>query len=524
MHPQIFKRILRHNTDMERDMNLIDSLVAIVGEANVISDAAARSLASSDLFPWPGRVVAELVVRPASTDETSRVVSLLAAAGKSMVPRGAGLSYTAGAVPHAPCVVIDSARLDRIDIHADDMYVTVGAGCVWQTLSEALKPLGLRAIQISPISGAVTTVGGLVSNNVPGGLDGVIGVTAVLADGTVADTGSAASRQGLAFQRYAGPDLTGLFLGDCGAFGIKTAVALRLAPERAAAFGSFGFARADQMLAAMTTLLRRGLVTRAFSMDQAKGRSATTVDTAEAASIVSAVVKGATSVGGALKDVAQLAFSRNVLRQAPWSLHLVVEGVSEALAQTQLDLARAVCLETGIEIDNVVPKTLRAKPYSIRGFLGVDGERWVPVHGIVPLSRAAACHAALEAHIERNASALASAGVKSSWLVSSTGTYITIEPMFYWNDELDAIHLANLSERNRSRFAGRAANPAARALVSRMRLELRDIMDTHHAIHAQVGRFYRYADLMTPGSAALVRRIKQALDPQGRMNPGVLGV
>jgi len=512
------------NANMERNMNLIDTLAAIVGKPNVLSDDAARSLASSDLFPWPERAVAELVVRPASTDETSRVVRLLAAAGKPMVPRGAGLSYTAGAVPHAPCVVIDCARLDQIDIHADDMYVTVGAGCVWATLSEALAPLGLRALQASPYSGAVSTVGGLVSNNMPGGLDGVIGVTAVLADGTIADTGSAASRQGSAFQRYAGPDLTGLFLGDCGAFGIKTAVVLRLAPKRAAAFASFGFARADQMLSAMTTLQRRGLVSRAFSMDQAKGRSATTIDGAEAASIVSAVVKGAGSVGGAFKDIAQLAFSRNVLRQAPWSLHLVTDGASEELARTQLDMARAVCRETGVELDNVVPKTLYAKPYSIRGFLGVDGERWVPVHGIVPLSRAAACHAALAAHIDLNSGALASAGVKSSWLVSSTGAYITIEPMFYWNDELDAIHLANLSERNRSRFAGRAANLAARALVSRMRLELRDIMDAHHAIHAQLGRFYRYADLMTPGSAALVARIKQALDPQGRMNPGVLGV
>ncbi len=509
---------------MKHDTHLIDSLAAITGHANVVADADACLLASSDIFPWPGRIPADLVVRPGSTEETARVMALLQKTGNSVVPRGAGLSYTGGAVPHSACVVIDTARLDTIDIHAEDLYVTVGAGVTWEKLAAALKPLGLRATQSSPISGSVTTVGGLASNNVPGGLDGVIGLTAVLANGTVVSTGSSAASTGSAFQRYAGPDLTGLFLGDCGAFGIKTSITLRLATEPAAAFASFGFAQAGHMLAAMSAVVRNRLVARAFSMDQARGRSATTIDAGDAAGIVGAVARNAGSIGGALKDVAQLAFRRNVLHEAAWSLHLVVEGANEAIAQAQLELARAICVENGTEMDNVVPKTMRAKPFSIRGFLGVDGERWVPVHGIVPMSRAAACHAILDAHLLKNAATLASAGIKYSWLISSSGAYISIEPMFYWHDELDPIHFAHLSERNRTRFGGRPANLAARALVTQMRGELRDIMDAHQAVHAQLGRFYRYTDQMTVESGDFVRRIKQALDPQGRMNPGVLGL
>jgi len=164
---------------MKHDTNLIDALAAIAGHANVLADADACLLASSDIFPWPGRIPADLVIRPGSTEETSRVMALLDKTGNSVVPRGAGLSYTGGAVPHSPGVVIDMARLDQIDIHAEDLYVTVGAGVTWEKLAAALKPLGLRATQSSPISGSVTTVGGLVSNNVPGGLDGVIGLTAV---------------------------------------------------------------------------------------------------------------------------------------------------------------------------------------------------------------------------------------------------------------------------------------------------------------------------------------------------------
>ena len=509
---------------MKHDTHLIDSLAAITGHANVVADADACLLASSDIFPWPGRIPADLVVRPGSTEETARVMALLQKTGNSIVPRGAGLSYTGGAVPHSACVVIDTARLDTIDIHAEDLYVTVGAGVTWEKLAAALKPLGLRATQSSPISGSVTTVGGLASNNVPGGLDGVIGLTAVLANGTVVSTGSSAASTGSAFQRYAGPDLTGLFLGDCGAFGIKTSITLRLATEPAAAFASFGFAQAGHMLAAMSAVVRQRLVARAFSMDQARGRSATAIDAGDAAGIVGAVARNAGSIGGALKDVAQLAFRRNVLHEAAWSLHLVIEGANEAIAQAQLELARAICVENGTEMDNVVPKTMRAKPFSIRGFLGVDGERWVPVHGIVPMSRAAACHATLDAHLLKNAATLASAGIKYSWLISSSGAYISIEPMFYWHDELDPIHFAHLSERNRTRFGGRPANLAARALVTQMRGELRDIMDAHQAVHAQLGRFYRYTDQMTVESGDFVRRIKQALDPQWRMNPGVLGL
>ena len=171
-----------------------------------------------------------------------------------------------------------------------------------------------------------------------------------------------------------------------------------------------------------------------------------------------------------------------------------------------------------------MPKTLRAKPYSVRGMLGPQGERWVPVHGILPLSRARTCMAALRAHLAAQAEGLASTGVSVQWLVSSVGAYVTIEPMFYWRDALDAIHLVHLSQRNRARFGGVAENPAARSLVRRLRGELRVILEAHDAVHAQVGRFYRLTELMDTGSRELLVRVKRALDPEARMNPGALGL
>lgn len=506
------------------DDTLRAQLAAIVGAAHVLADDGARQLGSADLFDWPEAVVADLVVRPGSTDELARVAALLSRAGSAIVPRGAGLSYTAGVVPHGAAVVIDGLRLDSIAIHADDLYAVVGAGVTWEKLAQALKPHGLRAAQINPISGSHSTVGGTASQNIPGGLDNIIGLTVVLADGTMVRTGSAARAGASAFLRYAGPDLTGLFLGDCGAFGLKAEVVVRLAVEGETAFASFAFPRADDMLAALATLRRRNLVSRAFSMDQLKGQSATRIDTTEAAGVIGAVIKDAGSVGRAFKDLAQLARGRKVLDDAGWSLHMTAEAASGAIAEAQIELARAVCRPAGREIDNVIPKTLRAKPYSIRGMVGPDGERWVPVHGILPLSRARACMAALLEKIEIESGALGGAGISVSWMISSSGAYVTIEPMFYWRDSLDPIHLLHLSERNRARFGGGAVNQAARVLVRRLRGELRALMQAHDAQHAQLGRFYPYLPLLEPGAQALAARIKDALDPGRRMNPGVLGL
>ncbi len=505
--------------------DLTTTLGAIVGAANVLADAPTRALASSDLFDWPAAVPAEFVVRPGSSDEAAAVVRVLAAAGRAVVPRGAGLSYTAGAVAHAPAVVIDTVRLDAIRIDAGNLVATVGAGATWAALAAQLQPVGLRAAAPAPISGSHSTIGGAAAQNLPGGMDGFVGAAVVLADGTLVRTGSAARLGGSAFWRHHGPDLTGLFLGDCGAFGFKTELALRLVPEKPVAFASFSFDTSSALVVALVALMRGQVVTRGFAMDRLRTRAATSLEAVEAVRMLGAVVARAASVGQALRDTAQLAKAAIGVRgdEAPWALHLTAEADTERAAAERIDAARRICA-AGREIDNVIPKTLRAKPFSIRGMIGPDGERWVPVHGIVPLSRAVAAMAALEAALAQEQPALDQAGLAVNWVVSSMGAYVTIEPMVYWRDALEPIHLAALTAKNRARFGAFAANAEGRALVRRLRLRLRDVLDAQDAVHAQIGRFYRYTEQMDEGSAALVRRIKAALDPEGRMNPGVLGL
>lgn len=110
------------------------------------------------------------------------------------------------------------------------------AGCTWKSLFEALNPLGLRTPYWGPLSGMYATVGGALSQNSLFHGSGLIldgrsqcdRTEVVLADGTVLETGSGSHRYSNAFWRHFGPDLTGMFTADTGAFGIKAVAVLRL--------------------------------------------------------------------------------------------------------------------------------------------------------------------------------------------------------------------------------------------------------------------------------------------------------
>jgi len=503
--------------------DLAHELAGIIGDGHLLRDEASCALAGSDLFRWPGAALPDMVLGPADTAETAACLAALPRAGRPVVPRGAGLSYTAGVVPQRPAAVLDLRRLDAVRVEAGDLTAIVGAGCTWQRLAEALAPHGLRPVLAAPISGSHSTVGGAASQGLPGGLDGVVGLTVALADGTVVRTGSGAISGGLPFWRYHGPDLTGLFLGDCGAFGVKTEIVLRLAPERACAHASFAFGTGGDMLAALLLLQRGGLVSRAFAMDRTRIEAAGRPGLGEVLRVAAGVAMRAGSPLRALRDLAVLRHVGDAT-EAAWSLHLTVEGVDETTAEAQLRHARSVCRTRGREISPTIPKAMRARPFSVRGMVGSGGERWVPVHGILAMSRAEACLAALQTHLAGRAPDLSGAGIRLSWLISSAGAYVSIEPMFLWRDALDPIHLAHLSTRNRDRFGGAAEDLPARALVRALRTELRDIFDRHGATHAQLGRFYRGGDALEPGARALLEGVKRALDPAGRMNPGVLGL
>lgn len=499
--------------------NLREELIGIVGEKNFSTDAAECDLATSDIFDWPERKPAVAVVRPATTEEVSQVVSALRPAAVPLVPRGAGLSYSGGMAAGCDSVVLETSRLDSIEVDAGNLVATVGAGASWQSVSEALATHDLVSRQPSPISGQYSTVGGLASQGLPAGTDGILGLSVVLPDASVIRTGTRSGAMRPA------PDLTSLFLGDCGAFGIKTEVVIRLARRPAAGFATFQFETVPPLIEVLGRCMREGLVSRAFAMDNAKAEQAKAVDGDEGLRAAVAVLRKSDSLMGAAQNAAKLiGFTASRSEAAQWSLHLTIESATSEGVQAQLRAVRAICSGPGREAPDIFPRTLHAKPYSARGLVGPQGERWVPLHGIFPLADAEMAVAALQDKVKEMGPELAKHGVTVSWLLSSSGSYLLVEPMFYWSDHLDGVHIKYLSPRNRDRFGSFDENPETRKVVRRLREALRESMDANGASHCQIGRFYHLDSQMDHGLFRQLEQWKKLLDPANTLNPGVLGL
>jgi glycolate oxidase FAD binding subunit len=178
-----------------------------------------------------GGVVPHEVVRPSSVDEVSEVLRAAAADGRTVVPVG-GRSKLGWAAPPESCdLVLDLTGLDRIVEHvAGDLTVVAEAGVRLADLQSALAGAGQQLGLDPPEDGA--TLGGVVSADASGPRrlrygttrDLLIGITVVLADGTVAHAG------GKVVKNVAGYDLGKLFTGAHGTLGVVTSTTWRLHP------------------------------------------------------------------------------------------------------------------------------------------------------------------------------------------------------------------------------------------------------------------------------------------------------
>jgi D-lactate dehydrogenase (cytochrome) len=172
----------------------------------------------------------DVVCFPHSTEEVSEIVKISAKHQVPVIAFGAGTSMEAQVNAIHGGITIDMREMNKIlNISPQDLQAKVEAGVSRKQLNRALDNTGFTFF-IDP--GADATIGGMTSTRASGTTavrygtmrENVMGLTVVLADGRVIKTGTRARKSA------AGYDLTRMFVGAEGTLGVITEVTLRLHP------------------------------------------------------------------------------------------------------------------------------------------------------------------------------------------------------------------------------------------------------------------------------------------------------
>ena len=291
------------------------------------------------------------------------------------------------------------------------------------------------------LSGLKATVGGGMSQNGifwgstrhGSAADSCLSLEVVLADGTLMRTG----HQNM---RSYGPDLTGLFLADTGALGMKAEITLRLIREaKAHGYASFTLSERPAALGALADIERAGIAAECFGFDPRLNAIRMKRDSmASDAKALTRMMRSQGSLMKGLKEGAKVALAgRDFIDRARFSLHILTEGRIQAAADAGIAEARRIVLSHGgSETENTIPKIIRANPFGpLNSVLGPEGERWAPIHGLVPHVKADACYAGIDALFHARRADMDRLGVHAGTLIAAVAGGMTlIEPCLYWPD------------------------------------------------------------------------------------------
>lgn len=211
----------------------IDRLRTALGSAAVLTDADLRAGHEVDWTGrWHGRAAA--VVRPHDTDQVATVLRIAEACGIAVVPQGGNTGLVAGGVPideARDAIVLSTRALDAIDIDAATGEVIVGAGATLEAVQRIAHAHGWDT-PVDLASRGSATIGGMVATNAGGKQvvryghigEHVLGVEAVLADGSVVGTVPALRKDNTGYR------WPGILTGSEGTLAVITRVHLRLVP------------------------------------------------------------------------------------------------------------------------------------------------------------------------------------------------------------------------------------------------------------------------------------------------------
>jgi glycolate oxidase len=426
---------------------------------------------------------AELTVSPGTRDEVVAVAGWAAAEGLSITPVVAGYNVAGIAIPQGG-LVLDLRRLDAIEVDEDTRTVIVEPGVTFEQLKAHLDARHPDLAYTYPFAPPFTSVlmnallDGLNNLSLPGGAMGrwITGVEAVLADGTVVRTGTGGVVDGW-FARAPLPDLTGLFVSTQGTTGIVLRAGLALVPKPAHRTRWFAFCWSlDQANAAMRALARTGSVDDVGCMTWPSAK----------------LLFGATR-GLVRADDEPMAF-----------LFIDLTGASAAELAARRDLARELLAAAGVdppfEVSHLVElmpgmAKLAELPTTLDFLLDFPGGglAWVGSYG-PPGQWVAGAEAGL-AVLERH----------------GFPPFLVARPME--GGRYHVLRYVACFDRGDPEEVGRVRSAMG---------ELADVVLDHGYVpyKASADAARRILDRADPGFTALLTRVRDALDPERRMNPG----
>jgi D-lactate dehydrogenase (cytochrome) len=449
---------------------VIEDLKAIVGDRVSTSDAVREHHSHGESWHPPG--LPEAVVFPTSTEEVAAVVKLCARQRKPVVPFGMGSSLEGHVNAIHGGVSIDLTRMTKVlRLSPEDLDITVEAGLTRLKLDAHLKNTGLM-FPIDP--GADATIGGMTATRASGTTavrygtmrENVLGLTVVLADGSVIKTGGRARKSSSGF------DLTRLFVGSEGTLGVMTEVTLRL------------YGRPEAVRAAVCPF------------ESMSGAAKTVIQTIQLGIPVARIE---------IIDEAQLrvvnAYSKTSYPLAP-TLFFEFHGISETAVEDQIRAVEEIAREHGargftwaasLEDRNTLWQARHNAYYAT--VASRPGARAWTTDICVPISHLAEC-------IQETQADIAAANVVAP-LVGHAGDgnfhlIIMLDP----EDKEEFATISRLSER----------------LVERA-LKFGGTCSGEHGVG--IGKL-KYLEAEHGAALDVMRAIKRAIDPNNLMNPGKL--
>jgi glycolate oxidase len=257
----------------------IERLISLLGNEKVSTTPGLISTHSTD--KWDASHPPDVVVFAESTADVVMLMRFASEHGIPVTTRGAGVGYVGGCVPVSGGIALSMMRMNRIlGIYPEDGVAIVQPGVITHELQEAVRKIGWE-YPPDPASLKECSIGGNIATNAGGprclkyGVTRsyVLGLEVVLADGRVMKTG------GRLHKNKTGFDLIGIFTGSEGMLGIVTEATLRLIPKAparamlAAIFPEFSMAAAAVQAILNAGHLPSALeITDAFTLAAARKR------------------------------------------------------------------------------------------------------------------------------------------------------------------------------------------------------------------------------------------------------------